>query len=142
MNTSADFTEAESERPTMESVKKRLKKDPIFFLKTMWSEKFNLPPNDERLLQLRPAEVIEQVLALEALALQRSDAAERAAFHAAYLAGMDTSGYVKKEVRTDEEARSIADKPHLTGDPEWDAIELEMTDPNRPLLSDDWMRGG
>lgn len=106
----------------------------------MWSEKFNLPPNDERLLRLRVSEAIEQVLALEAIGLQRSEAAERAAFHSVALAGGDTTPFVKKEVRTDDEARSIADTPHLTGDPEWDAIELEMTDPNRPPLSDSWMR--
>jgi hypothetical protein len=27
----------------------------------------------------------------------------------------------------DEESRNIADTPYLTGDPEWDAIELQET---------------
>jgi hypothetical protein len=38
--------------------------------------------------------------------------------------------------RTDAEARALADTPHLTGDPEWDAIELAETDPNRAPLSE------
>jgi hypothetical protein len=37
-------------------------------------------------------------------------------------------------VRTDPEARRLADTPHLTGDPEWDAAELAETDPTRSLL--------
>lgn len=36
--------------------------------------------------------------------------------------------------RTGAEAEAIADKPRLTGDPEWDAVELEETDPNREPL--------
>jgi len=36
--------------------------------------------------------------------------------------------------RTDTEAASIADTPHLTGDPEWDAIELAETDPMKEPL--------
>lgn len=27
-----------------------------------------------------------------------------------------------------------ADRPHLTGDPEWDALELAETDPTKPPL--------
>lgn len=34
----------------------------------------------------------------------------------------------------DEAARQIADKPQLTGDPEWDAMELAETDPARDPL--------
>jgi len=37
------------------------------------------------------------------------------------------------EVRTGEEARALADTPHLTGDPEFDAIELAATAPDRNL---------
>jgi len=43
-------------------------------------------------------------------------------------------------VRDDDEARSIADTPHLTGDPEFDAIELAETDPSRLPLRER-MRG-
>lgn len=32
------------------------------------------------------------------------------------------------------EEGGIADQPHLTGDPEWDAIEMEETDPTKPPL--------
>lgn len=43
-------------------------------------------------------------------------------------------GDTEVTVRSDEEARKLADTPHLTGDPEWDAIELAATDASRPLL--------
>lgn len=33
----------------------------------------------------------------------------------------------------DEDAKSVADDPHLTGDPEFDAVELAETDPTRKL---------
>lgn len=36
--------------------------------------------------------------------------------------------------RNDDEARAFADTPHLTGDPEWDALELAETDPSKPPL--------
>lgn len=36
--------------------------------------------------------------------------------------------------RTDSEARKIADTAHLTGDPEWDGIELMELDPANPPL--------
>lgn len=35
---------------------------------------------------------------------------------------------------TGEAAREVADKPRLTGDPEWDALELDETDPSREPL--------
>lgn len=38
------------------------------------------------------------------------------------------------QIRTDDEARALADTPHLTGDPEWDAIELAETSPDKPPL--------
>ena len=43
-------------------------------------------------------------------------------------------GDTEVTVRSDEEAQKLADTPHLTGDPEWDAIELAATDPSRPLI--------
>jgi len=46
---------------------------------------------------------------------------------------LDPSKPFKSNVRvvTGPEAEAIADKPHLTGDPEWDAVELEETNSNR-----------
>ena len=46
---------------------------------------------------------------------------------------LDPSKPFKSNVRivTGPEAEKIADKPFLTGDPEWDAVELAETDPNR-----------
>jgi hypothetical protein len=54
----------------------------------------------------------------------------------AKMESLDPSKPFKPVVRTVTglEAEAIADKPHLTGDPEWDAIELEETDPNKKLL--------
>jgi hypothetical protein len=45
-------------------------------------------------------------------------------------------------VRTDPEARKLADTPHLTGDPEWDEIELRETDPTRPTLRERGLDNG
>lgn len=40
-----------------------------------------------------------------------------------------------KVVKRDEEAKKVADKPILTGDPEWDAMELaETADDKEPLV--------
>jgi hypothetical protein len=44
------------------------------------------------------------------------------------------------EDREDGEAAAIADTPHLTGDPEWDAVELAETDPTREPLPESWRR--
>jgi hypothetical protein len=82
------------------------------------------------------------VIALDVLAEERSEAAERHQLRELALAGADTGHLSKGETRTDDEARSIADRPHLTGDPEWDAIELAATDPSAPPVNPkDWMRG-
>jgi hypothetical protein len=50
----------------------------------------------------------------------------------------DADEWIDPEVETvtGKEAERVADVPHLTGDPEWDAIELAETDPTRPLLSE------
>jgi hypothetical protein len=37
-------------------------------------------------------------------------------------------------VNNTEEGRAFADAPHLTGDAEWDALELSETDPSKPPL--------
>jgi hypothetical protein len=42
----------------------------------------------------------------------------------------------QKTTRYGDDAKALADKPHLTGDPEWDAIELAETDPTRPTLQE------
>jgi len=44
-------------------------------------------------------------------------------------------GGVEPEVRINrgEDAKAIADTPHLTGDLEWDAMELAATAPDRDL---------
>ena len=95
-------------------------------VKLLWAEKFNLPPSDARLSSLTLKEAAEQVFSLQAF----SDF-------------MDARAEKEKEkpeepftTRTDEEARRLADTPHLTGDPEWDAVELAETNPDRPLLSE------
>lgn len=106
--------------------------DPILLIKAMWAETFKLPLNDERLLALTPREALEQVFAVEALAQRRLDAIKRARHG---YATFDRDAPPETEVRRDEDARKLADTPHLTGDPEWDAVELAETDPSRPPLT-------
>lgn len=99
-------------------------------VKLMWAEKFKLPPNDERLLSLTLRDAAEQVFAQDAFLkyLREQEPPE----HAPY----DENAPPIAEVRTDEAARLLADTPHLTGDPEWDAVELSETDPSRASLSE------
>lgn len=113
---------------------KRLHSDPVEMISTLWSETFNLPQNDERLLSLTPTEALRQVNARVALANLRSAAAERARDQRDALNGIDEPIKPKVETKTDEAAQRLADTPHLTGDPELDAIELAETDPSRPPL--------
>lgn len=40
----------------------------------------------------------------------------------------ESSGRIERP-RTVEEQAELADTPHLTGDPEWDAIEMAEVDP-------------
>jgi hypothetical protein len=99
----------------------------------MWAEKFGLPPNDARLLSLTLREAAEQVFELRAFNQYIEDRAEKTETKSTSWSDFDTP---VAEVRTDAAARAIADTPHLTGDPEWDAVELAETDPSRPLLSE------
>jgi len=87
----------------------------------MWAAKFKLPPNDERLLCLTAKEAIEDVLKVQAYEnwIEEKHAEER---------GLKTK---PPAVYSDEEARKLADTPHLTGDPEWDEIELAETSPHK-----------
>ncbi len=119
---------------TMQSMRKRLQKDPTLLVKAMWSETFNLPQNDERLLSLTITEAMQQLLARNALVEMRSERAERLVARRDAIDAADMNRPAKSEVRDDAEAQELADKPHLTGDAEWDAMELAATDPSRPLL--------
>lgn len=40
----------------------------------------------------------------------------------------------RASVRNDPASQRLADTPRLTGDPEWDAIELAETDPSKEPL--------
>lgn len=99
-------------------------------VKLMWAEKYSLPPNDERLLSLTLKEAAEQVFEQEAF---KTYARER---WRSQNPEFEDWGEPEVETHTGEAAKKIADTPHLTGDPEWDAIELAETDPRRPLLSE------
>ena len=96
---------------------------------------FNLPQNDPRLLQLSEREAFDQVLLFQAMnSLKRDheleatkEAAENFKHKDEYLGG----GPARRKVVTGEKAVELADKPKLTGDPEWDAIEVEETAEDR-----------
>jgi hypothetical protein len=133
-STKVGFSARANSRNTIEKMKLRLRAEPLLMVTTMWSETFKLPQSDERLLSLTPHEALEQVLALEALASIRNEGAERARKQRDMLD--DKPVEIEREVITGAQGEAVADKPHLTGDPEWDEIELLETDPSRPLLDE------
>ena len=107
-------------------------------VKLLWVEKFNRPPNDGRLLSLTLREAAEQVFEQTAFS---SYMKKRAGQKAPAWRDVDEWAAPEVETVTGEEAERIADVPHLTGDAEWDAVELAETDPTRALLSErlgDW----
>jgi hypothetical protein len=121
-------------------------------IRLLWAAKFRLPPNDPRLLQVTIREALEQVhgvAAVEQLTTERATE-QRAVVQQAQkvprFLGGDSAAMleashdapVQATTRTDSEARSVADTPHLTGDPEWDALELAETDPSKPPLKIQW----
>lgn len=95
----------------------------------MWANKYNLPLNDPRLLSLTVKEVGEQLLETAAFSSYRESLIREPSDD-------HISDNGRFRVRTDEEAKNIADTPLLTGDPEWDAIELAETAETKPLLSE------
>lgn len=80
-------------------------------------ETFNLPDSDERFLRLTAREAMEQILLKRAISAHLQDLKKAAE-------APDEGEDPQREVRTDEEGQQLADTPHLTGDPEFDAIEL------------------
>lgn len=119
-------------KTTPEAIRKRMQTDVALKIKTLWGMTFNLPPNDERLSALMLHEALEQVLARKALEEEHAKAAalQMRRKLASQMRALDDN----VEVDTSEEARELADTPHLTGDPEWDAIELAETDPSKPPI--------
>jgi len=70
-----------------------------------WALQFHVPPNDARLLSRTLKELIEDL----------------------YLARIMQAPASEQQVETDPS------KPQLTGDPEWDAMELQQLDPAKDL---------
>jgi hypothetical protein len=112
-------------------VEKQIENDPMTMIRATWSETFSLPPNDERLLRLTVKEALEQILMRRAV--QKAQAKEFQEKARPTLETLNQDSPIKAEVETvtGKEAEKVADKPNYTGDPEWDAIEREETDPFR-----------
>ncbi len=111
-------------------------------LRLRLAKMFSLPPNDERFLRLTVREAAEVVTGMEQLEAERLDEVDkvfgpRGRRRSPIVMGEEFSHPDgAQEVRTDEAARALADTPHLTGDAEWDAMELEATDPGLPPLKE------
>jgi hypothetical protein len=125
-------------------------------VKFLWAARFKLPPSDERLSRVTAREALEQVhgvAAIEQLAHEAQQARKPAAPAAhtkvpqlppmsqpqpRFIGGKDLSDVLPQQAemvtKRGPEAQAIADVPHLTGDPEWDALELAETDPSKPPL--------
>lgn len=79
-------------------------------------------------MTLREAlEHVSMKTAIDVIAAENEAAAVERAQVRSY--GIDDDRPNAVRTRTGAEAAAIADKPHLTGDPEWDAIEIAETDP-------------
>lgn len=111
----------------------------------MWAARFNLPPNDPRLLRLTGKEALEQINALAALKelvreqqeevrAQQPTPEDFALQQQTALGGEALPHTAQISTRTDAKARAIADTAHLIGDPEWDGLELLELDPAKPPL--------
>lgn len=85
-------------------------------------EEFRLPPSDERFSRLTRREVLEQ-LALAQVIRDWREAQRKG--HAG------TPDNPSRSYQTDKEAQKLADTPHYTGDPEFDAVEAQETDPTK-----------
>lgn len=82
------------------------------------------------MLSLTPREAAEQVFAATAYEDYLREQKQQALYN-------DVSDAPKTVVKTDEEAKQIADTPHLTDWDEWNELELAETDPNKPPLKRD-----
>jgi hypothetical protein len=102
----------------------------LLTVRMLWSRTFRVPPTDESCSQVTVREALEFIHASVALAEVTEDARKELAKKRV----RSKLGDTEVEVRTDEEARKLADTPLLTGNPEWDAIELAATDPSRPPI--------
>ena len=132
-----------------------------------WAARFNLPPNDPRLLQATAREALEQIngsrafeqLVQDASSKQREDSARDAiedgtatpAQHA-FMGGqvLDDEGNPTATIDRRRmvtvrgpEAEKVADTPHLTAGTkfawdEWDELELAETDPTKEPLKIQW----
>jgi uncharacterized membrane protein len=103
-----------------------MKRDGSFVIRALWSRTFKRPMNDEHVMRLTPFEALEHVLAQQALNERESESFERK---------MGSATHPKTEVKRDADAARLADSPHLTGDPEWDEVELAETAPDKPPLT-------
>ncbi len=111
-------------------IPKKVLTDQTVFVKALWAETFNLPPNDARLLKLTPREAYEQVRMVTAIKRLKAQAITEGMQNATAAAQVDPYGGPSKPVVKTVmgfDAEKIADKPLLTGDPEWDAVEREET---------------
>lgn len=87
-------------------------------------------------MSLTPREAAEQVFEQRAFSDYLEERTEALEKDNPARTPFDEHAPPQATTRTDDAARTLADTPHLTGDPEWDAVELAETDPNRPLLSE------
>lgn len=78
-------------------------------------------------------EALEQVRGVAAIESIRNDRTE-AAMRSRLPPEMRDRLPARASVLTDAKSQQLADTPHLTGDPEWDAIELAETDPSKEPL--------
>lgn len=114
-----------------------MKAEPELMVAGMWSATFNLPPNDPRLLQVSVREALDHLILHRAAKSIEADNLAAAAKKARTRQGGSDDPYspnFRPETKTvvGKKAEKVADKPlPMTGNAEWDAVELAETDPMR-----------
>lgn len=107
-------------------------------MRLLWAKTFKVSPLDEKFSQVTVREAMELIHGATALDEVIADRLREKEKTQTKMRLGDT----EVTVRRDDEARKLADTPHLTGDPEWDAIELAATDPSRPPIEKVLRRNG
>ena len=118
--------------PNLERMKERLEREPNLLLRAAWVTLFRIPPNDDRLLRLSDREIAEHVTLVRAMEVLMAEKTKESDNKIPTLPS-------EPVIVRGPEAEAIADVATLTGDPEFDAIELDAV--KKPPFPPEFLAG-